>query len=123
MRDKPRIKWSTQVEAHDFAAGQSYLQLLYPAEVARGFVASLKRVKATNFSAKDIVRASELELLSRKNADVAKQLKRIAKGEQLSPLLLVRESGHARLIIADGFHRLCAVHHLDPKEDVPCKIA
>jgi hypothetical protein len=41
----------------------------------------------------------------------------------LSPLLLVHESGHARLVVADGFHRLCAVIHVDENAEVACKIA
>ena len=44
------------------------------------------------------------------------------KDERLSPLLLVRESGYARLIVPAGFHRLRAVHHIDPVEEVACKI-
>ena len=58
-----------------------------------------------------------------KDANVARQLKKIDKGTRLSPLLLVRESGHARLLVADGFHRLCAIMHVDHNAEVACKIA
>lgn len=118
-----RITWLKEVDQHDFAAGESYLRLLYPAKRAQSLVSALRRVKLTSFAAKDILRASELTVLPRKDAEVAKQLKKLAKGEKLSPLLLVRETGHARLIVADGFHRLCAVMHLHPDERIPCKIA
>lgn len=118
-----KIKWCSRVEEEDFAAGESYLRLLYPTDVADQLVESLKHVEASTFAAKDILRASELALLPAKDPDVARQLKKVDKGAKLSPLLLVRESGHARLIVADGFHRLCAVHHLDPDTQVPCKIA
>ena len=90
---------------------------------ARELVRALKRTPIRPFAAKDILRASELGLLDAKDPDVAKQMKRIAKGQALSPLLLVRESGHARLIVADGFHRLCAAMHSDQDASVPCKIA
>jgi hypothetical protein len=123
MVDKQTVKWLKEVESHDFAAGENYLRLLFPVGVAEKLAARLKRVDITRFAAKDILRASELELRSRKDPDVARQLKKLQKGEKLSPLLLVRESGRARLIVADGFHRLCAVHHMDPDEQVPCKIA
>jgi hypothetical protein len=122
MADKRRIKWLKEVERHDFSAGEAYLRLLFPAPVARERIASLKKVKVTVHAAKDILRASELAMLPQKDPDVARQLKKIQEGEKLSPLLVVRESGHARLIVADGFHRLCAVNHLDPDEQVPCKI-
>lgn len=122
MGTKPRIRWAEEVEKADFGAAESYLRLLYPPAAAKEKGASLKKVKAAAFAAKDILRASELALLPRKDPNVARQLKKVKDGVKLSPLLLVRESGHARLIVADGFHRLCAVHHLDPDEQVPCKI-
>ncbi len=119
----PKIKWLDDVDDHDFEAGQTYLVLLYPPGRARSLKQALKRTRVVRFAAKDLLRASELKLASPKDPDVAKQHKKIAKGQALSPLLLIRESGHARLIVADGYHRLCAVHQLDPDELVPCKIA
>ena len=118
-----KLKWASAVDRKDFDAGRQYLELLYPAARAQALVRSLKRTAIRSFVAKDILRASELELLPEKEPDVAKQMKRIAKQEELSPLLLIRESGHARLIIADGFHRLCAAMHTDEQSQVPCKIA
>ena len=41
---------------------------------------------------------------------------------QLSPLLLVRDPSHGKLIIADGYHRMCAVYLFDEDTPVPCKI-
>lgn len=123
MAGKRRIKWLKDVERGDFAAGESYLRLLYPPRRAQALTTALRRAPLTAFAAKDVLRASELTVLPRKEPDVAKQLKRVADGEKLSPLLLVREDGHARLIVADGFHRLCAVMHIDAGERVPCKIA
>lgn len=116
-------KWASAVDRKDFDAGRQYLELLYPASRAKALVRSLKRTAIRSFVAKDILRASELELLPAREPDVAKQMKRIARQEKLSPLLLVRESDHARLIIADGFHRLCAAMHTDEQSMVPCKIA
>ena len=117
------VKWSETVETKDFDAGRRYLELLFPPATAQALVASLKSARVQSFAAKDVLRASELELLPAKDADVARQLKKIGKGAPLSPLLLVRESGHARLVVADGFHRLCAVIHVDQDVKVACKIA
>jgi len=118
-----RVKWSDTVEDKDFDAGQRYLELLFAPTSARALVRALKSASVHSFTAKDVLRASELQLLAAKDPDVARQLKKIDKGEKLSPLLLVRESGHARLVVADGFHRLCAVMHLDQNAEVACKIA
>ena len=40
----------------------------------------------------------------------------------LSPLLLVRNSPNGKVIIADGYHRLCAVYFTDEDALIPCKI-
>ena len=118
----PAVKWSESVADDDFEAGRRYLELLYPRAKATALVGTLKSAPIEKFAAKDVLRASELHLLPVKEPEVAKQFKKIAKRTALSPLLLVRESGHARLIVADGFHRLCAVMHIDPASEVACKI-
>jgi hypothetical protein len=43
-------------------------------------------------------------------------------GEKLSPLLLYRGQRNGKLVIADGYHRLCAVYHFDEDAMIPCKI-
>ena len=47
---------------------------------------------------------------------------RIARDEKLSPLLLYRDKANGKLIIADGYHRLCAVYKFDEDAMIPCKI-
>ena len=47
---------------------------------------------------------------------------RITRNEKLSPLLLFRDKKNGKLIIADGYHRLCAVYKFDEDAMVPCKI-
>ena len=76
----------------------------------------------TSFAAKDIFRASELPLLGPTNSHVRKNQKKLAAGKKLSPLLLVRDTVHGKLIIADGYHRMCAVYSFDEDTVVPCKI-
>ena len=44
----------------------------------------------------------------------------ILNGVALSPLLLVRDG--TNVVIADGYHRLCAVYTFDEDASVPCKI-
>jgi hypothetical protein len=55
---------------------------------------------------------------------VAKDLERVRAGGRLSPVLLVRgDMGKGRpLVIADGYHRICASHHLDEDADIPCHL-
>ena len=47
---------------------------------------------------------------------------KIAAGKKLSPLLLVRDPSNGKLVIADGYHRMCAVYLFDEDTLVPCKI-
>jgi hypothetical protein len=39
-------------------------------------------------------------------------------------VLLVRGrlDAHIPLTVADGYHRICAGHHLDEDADIPCRI-
>jgi CRISPR-associated endonuclease Cas2 len=42
-------------------------------------------------------------------------------GKSLSPILLVRDSNNGKVVIADGYHRLCAVYSMGEDELIPCK--
>jgi hypothetical protein len=74
------------------------------------------------FKSKDIFRASGLSLLGVSNLFVERDRKKILEGEALSPILLVREPDQRRLIVADGYHRMCSVYTFDEEAPIPCKI-
>jgi hypothetical protein len=116
------IKWLREPEEHDYPATQSYLSLLYDAKAATTYVNKLKRAPISEFKAKDIFRASGLPLLGTGNSHVAKDQKKIESGRKLSPLLLVRDSVNGKVIIADGYHRLCAVYANNEDAVIPCRI-
>jgi len=122
MPNKVEIKWLREPEQHDYPAALSYLCLLYDELAAAAHVDKLKRASICQFKAKDIFRASSLSLLGISNAHVEKDRGKIESGKQLSPLLLVRDSSNGRVIIADGYHRLCAVYSYDENALIPCKI-
>ena len=117
------IKWANEPEEHDYPAALSYLCLLYDEQTATNHVDDLKRASISRVKAKDIFRASGLPLLGTSNAHVARDQEKIKSGRELSPLLLIRDSVNGRVIIADGYHRLCAVYSRDEDAVVPCKIA
>jgi hypothetical protein len=117
-----QILWCKDVEEHDYPAAESYLRLLYPDEVARAMVQRLRQGGLVEFKAKDIFRASQLSLLGISNVHVQRDNQKISDGVALSPLLLCRETQLGRLVIADGYHRLCAVYGLDEDALIPCKI-
>ena len=48
---------------------------------------------------------------------------KVLAGKSLSPLLLLRAIGNQKVIIADGYHRLCAIYSYDEDAVILCKIA
>ena len=121
-KKKIEIKWLKEPQRHDYPSAESYLSLIYDEAVARRFVKRLRRAPISQFKSKDIFRSSALPLLGAGNSHVAKDRRKLAAGEELSPLLLVRDSALGRVLIADGYHRLCAVYSYDEDAVVPCKI-
>ena len=118
---KGTIGWLATPQNHDYPAAKSYLRLLFESSAAR-LVKRLRNAKVTEFKAKDIFRASRLSLLGVSNSHVKKDKQKIEHGQELSPLLLVRDTKSSKLIIADGYHRLCAVYMFDEDAVIPCKI-
>jgi hypothetical protein len=119
---KMKINWLVKPQKRDYPAAEEYLILLFEPRAARKIVSKLKRAKTTEFAAKDIFRASGLSLLGVSNSHVEKDRARIIISESLSPLLLCRDKVHGKLIIADGYHRLCAVYTFDEDAMIPCRI-
>jgi hypothetical protein len=83
----------------------------------------MKRARVAEFAAKDIFRASELPMLRSTDGHVERYRALIILKEPLSPLLLWRDPAHRKLLIADGYHRLCAVYTFDEDAMIPCQIA
>lgn len=122
MSKNENIAWLPLPEEKNYPAALSYLSLLCPEAEAAKLVAKLRRAKVVEFKAKDIFRASQLSLLGVSNSHVKKDRKKIRKGIHLSPLLLVRDRAHGKVIIADGYHRLCAIYQTHEDIWIRCKI-
>ena len=85
-------------------------------------VARLRGAPLVRFKAKDIFRAARLSLLGSSNSHVEKDSRKIRQGKSLAPLLLVRDEPNGRVVIADGYHRLCAIYEIDEDAWIQCKI-
>ena len=114
------VHWLDEPEEHNYPAAEEYLTLIFSKESARGMVDRLRRQNVRYFKAKDIFRASGLNHAGISNQQVEKTLDKIEDGKKLSPVLLVRALNS--LIIADGYHRVCAVYSHDQDVKIPCKI-
>lgn len=114
--------WKNEPDGHDYDAAESYLSLIADNNQVAAAVESLKAAPITQHPAKDIIRASGLPILPRANAHVRKNLTRISKGKKLSPVLLVHGEGDKPLVIADGYHRVCAVYYNDEDDTIDARV-
>jgi hypothetical protein len=116
---KHTAKWKDRPESDDFDAALNYLTLQFPTAKAKHMVEQARKTRCLERIAKDILRASNLPLLPRDELHVAEDIRKIRKGEPLSPIMLVQgDLTRSRpFIIADGYHRMCAACHTD--EDAP----
>lgn len=120
--EQQQINWLADVEEHDYPAAESYLHLIYAPDKVLDLIQRFKNAPIVAFKAKDIFRASQLSLLGVSNLHVEKDRQKIHKGKPLSPLLLVRDAQNGKVLIADGYHRLCAIYELDEDALIQCKI-
>lgn len=116
--------WKGKPDSKDYEAAQHYLSLICPASHTKRLVRSLSSAETVEYAAKDLLRASGLPLLSRDESRVADDLQRVKKGKPLSPVLLIEGdmSKAVPLIIADGYHRVCAVFYYDEDAPVACRL-
>jgi hypothetical protein len=118
------VRWKDEPDPHDYPAAASYLALIADPVTADVLISGLRRAPIEHYKAKDILRASGLPALPLDNVHVAKDVAKVKADKALTPVLLVRGDIHRGypLQIADGYHRVCASHHLDEDTDIPCRI-
>ena len=123
-RSDAKNRWTEKPDAQDYPAAEEYLSLVIAPAAAKTFVRRLRNAPIIKRKAKDLLRASALPLLAPDDYHVAKDLKKVADGRLLSPVLVVRGvvGIGVPLIVADGYHRICAGYHLDQDANIPCRI-
>jgi hypothetical protein len=112
-------QWIDTPEDHSYTDARDYLSLMLGDEQADQGVELLRETPVITRKAKDILRASGHKLAPADDPAVGKVFDKVRRGEPLSPVLLFRAYP---MIIADGFHRVCALYHLDPDIGVLCQI-
>jgi hypothetical protein len=116
--------WQIDPDVHDFPAAAHYLSLICEPALAAKIVKLLKNANTSTYEAKDLLRASGLALLEEDNKHVASDLAKVKAGHKLSPILLVRgrfEKNRA-LVVADGYHRICASYWINENSQIPCRL-
>jgi hypothetical protein len=119
-----QIAWKKKPEAEDYAGALNFLSLILPPDKCRKPLRALRKATVVERAAKDLLRASRLTLLPRDDPHVDEDLKRIHHGKPLAPVLLVRGdmASGLPLIVADGYHRICAICYYDASAPIPCRI-
>ena len=121
---KAKVKWTNNGEAEDFDAAANYLSLLTSDARAQALIRDLRKARPAEHAATDLLRAAQLPLLPRDEPHVDEDLKRIEKGKPMPQVLLVRGNmGRGLpLVVADGYHRICAVIYFDENAPVSCRV-
>lgn len=116
---KDRARWRSRPGKAEFEAALRYLTLQFPNKDAQHIVSLARKARVGEHVAKDLLRASQLPLLSIEEKHVAADLKKIRKGKTIAPIILVQGDMKRAvpLVVADGYHRLCAACHAN--EDAP----
>jgi disulfide oxidoreductase YuzD len=123
MKKKPhKIIWTREPEDHDYPAAASYLGLIYAPKDTKKLVKKLRHAPMVSYYAKDVFRAARLPLLGAANSHVKKVREKILRKLAISPILLIRDEAIGQVVIADGYHRMCAVYTFDEDAILPCKI-
>ena len=117
-------RWEATPSDEDYAAAGRYLSLLMSATRSDALADRLKVGSSVAHRANDLLRASGLALLPPSDPEVANDLKKVKRGQKLSPVLLVigELDDERPLTVADGYHRICASYHVDPDSEIPCRV-
>jgi hypothetical protein len=119
----PDVQWLDDAIEDDYKAAAHYLSLLDSPKNVDKAVAEMRAAPATEFKATDLLRAAQLAVPKSDDRPTRQQIKKIKNGEPVSPVLLMRVSALKKVVIADGFHRVCAAYRLDPDVVLKCKLA
>lgn len=120
MAKRIKIAWSRDPDKKDYPAAERYLSLIFAPKEAAEITARLRKAPVTQQVARDVLRAAVSSMIGISESDEERD--RILAGQEVSPLLLVSHTATGRVIVADGFHRLCTVFKIDQTSMVPCKI-
>jgi hypothetical protein len=116
-----KIEWLDRPVDKDYTAAATYLGLTLSDKRAAATAKAMEDAPVTMHRANDLVRASGLPLLGDNDPQVRKNLKKVSDGTKLSPVLVVRGDMTVPrpLVIADGYHRICASYVIDEDSMIP----
>ena len=119
-----KVYWTDEQEAQDYQAAEGYLGFTYSSEEAHELATRMRTAPIVYHVAANVLRVAGLPALGESNIHVVRVLDDLHEGKLLSPVLIVRGAGGARLnfTIADGYFRICASNYLDELANIPCRM-
>jgi hypothetical protein len=104
----------------DYTAAYDYLNLIMVSDLAVWTVKKLKLASTMQMKVSVIIRAAGLS--AEKVDEHYLRIDPTKNTGDISPVLLVRDTIQSKVIIADGFERLCMSFHKHPDGLILCKI-
>jgi len=120
---KPPIAWLDDAPEADYRSASHFLTLLDHREHIAKLLVDLRVAPIVEYKAIDLLRAAQLIVPKTDDLPTREQLRQIRDGEAIAPILLVRVEALKKVIVADGFHRICAAYRTDPDVMLHCKLA
>ena len=119
-----KIEWKSAPKAKDYDGVRDFLSLLCSEADADALIDRLADADPIERAGKDLLRAAGMPLLTDDDPHVSDDLKDIKKGKALAPVLLIRGSlkKNHPLLIADGYHRICASYIIDEGAPISCRL-
>jgi len=119
------INWNQSLPASDLVPAAGFLSLTFAPEPISKIMNQFQNSEIVWHKATDILRASELTILSEDDFHVAAAIGKMTRGEAIAPVLLVRasETNARPLTIVYGYHRVCAAYFVDKNVAIPCILA
>ena len=119
---QPLIAWQDDAPESDYQSAAHFLALLDNREHIDTLLADLRVAPIVEYKAIDLLRAAQLIVPKQDDLPTREQLRQIRDGEPIAPILLVRVEALKKVIVADGFHRICAAYRTDPDVMLHCKL-
>lgn len=118
----PAILWTDEPAGKNYVAAYDLLALVWADAVrAEQTVERLKHADVVELPAANVCWAARFAALSLHDPGVQHELRKLAVGKPRHPVLVVRDG--AKLLIADGHHRLSVSYLLAPFAPVRLKVA
>jgi hypothetical protein len=116
-----KFRYRDEPQERHFTRAKRYLELRFGEPIASAAEDALRRVPTKTFPVDDIMRAADRRPLPLADAGVQRVFQKVRDGQRIAPPLIVQTPNGND--VADGYHHLSLIYALDPRAEVPCRVA